>query len=244
VSKPVIGSAAWNDRMYRSHRTPYDGLAGVIERARLRWVLRWARALAPTRVLDVGCGEGVLLDAFGDGVQVIGVDVSGDSLRACHRDHPTREVIQANGTQGLPFDSRTFDLVLCTEVLEHVPEPARLISELWRVCAPNGRAILTVPIERLKLAAKAILRWTPLFRCLFPGIEPGFSAWHLHDFDRATLYSLLRTRFEIESARCVWGLHRCLLLRPAATVRSVHATPVRPVALRNLPFAHAHPVGM
>ncbi len=217
MNRPSVGSAAWNDRMYRSHRTPYEGLAGLIERARLRQVLRWARASRPARVLDVGCGEGVLLGAFGAKARVVGVDLSRVSLQTCRAAHPTRPVLQADGTRGLPFRSGTFDLVLCTEVLEHVPDPPRLLAELWRVCTTTGEVILTVPIERPKLIVKSVLRRTPLFGWLFPGIEPGFSDWHLHDFDGKTLLLMLHRWFEVTSSRRVWGLHRCLRLRPVAS---------------------------
>ncbi len=220
-SNAILGStpgapawAAWNDAMYREHRTPYEGLAGLIERARLRQVLRWARAAHPRRVLDIGCGEGVLLDAFDDGVSVVGVDLNLASLRTCRREKPARPILQADGTEPLPFADGSFDVVLCTEVLEHVPQPRAMIAEIGRVCSPQGRVVLTVPMERLKLAIKRLLRRTPLFSLLFPGIEPGFSAWHLHDYDLATLLALLGDRFAIRSHKRIFGLHRCLLLRP------------------------------
>lgn len=212
--RAAIGSAAWNDRMYRAHPTPYTGLAGIIERARLGWIRRWVGALAPRSILDVGCGEGVLLDAFGEDVDIVGVDLSIDSLRVCRGRHASRSVIQADGVRGLPLRDHAFDLVICTEVMEHIPEPGKLVSELRRICAADGHVLLTVPIERPKLIAKAVLKRTPLFGLLFPGIEPGFSAWHLHDFDLGTLESLIDGKFEIVSSHRNWGLHRCLLLRP------------------------------
>jgi len=46
----------------------------------------------------------------------------------------------------LPFPSETFDLVLCTEVLEHVPEPAGALAEIKRVLRPRGKLLLSVPL--------------------------------------------------------------------------------------------------
>jgi len=202
--------------MYHLSPTPYRGLAGKVERTRLRRIARWARQVAPTSVLDVGCGEGVLFDVLGRDAQVLGVDLSGDSLRASRRLHANSRVVQADGAGGLPFSSHTFDLVVCSEVLEHVPEPAQLIAELWRVCSQDGWVILTVPIEGPKLLVKAILRHMRLLNHLLPGIEPGFSAWHLHAFGPAALSSLLDGHFDVTCSRRVWGLHRCMLLKPLA----------------------------
>jgi SAM-dependent methyltransferase len=49
--------------------------------------------------------------------------------------------------QQLPFDDGTFDVVLCVHVLEHVPDDARALSEICRVLAPGGWAILQVPMH-------------------------------------------------------------------------------------------------
>lgn len=200
--------------MYRLTPTPYRGLAGKVEHARLRQIVRWARQAAPASVLDVGCGEGVLFGILGRDAQILGVDLSGDSLRASQRLHANSRVVQADGAGGLPFCSHSFNLVVCSEVLEHVPEPAKLIAELWRVCSQDGWVILTVPIEGPKLIVKAILRQMRLLNHLLPGIEPGFSAWHLHAFGPAALRSLLDGCFDVAHSRRVWGLHRCLLLKP------------------------------
>lgn len=49
----------------------------------------------------------------------------------------------------IPFDDNTFDLIMCTHVLEHIPDDKKAMSELYRVLKPNsGVALLTVPIDR------------------------------------------------------------------------------------------------
>ncbi|MBN2560330.1 MAG: class I SAM-dependent methyltransferase [Phycisphaerae bacterium] len=177
--------------------------------------------MSPARALDLGCGEGVLLNTFPPDTRVVGVDISGESLQRCRKLHPRQSVLQADASQRLPFPDQAFDLVVCTEVLEHVTHPANVVSEMWRVCGPNGRVILTVPIERPKLLVKRALGRLGLMSRIFPGIESGFSAWHLQDFDLPSLRRLLRGRFEIQSRRTVWGLHRCLLLKPYHTTQAV-----------------------
>ncbi len=221
----AVGSPAWNDAMYHRHPTPYQGLAGMIERARLKLVARWVRSVDGRRVLDLGCGEGPLRDLLEPSLHVVGVDISIDSLRTARRDGDHPSLIQADGTVALPFADGAFDMVVCSEMLEHVTAPASVLAELRRVCSPNGRVILTVPIERPKQLIKDLLKRTRLFKWLLPGIEQGFSEWHLHDFDAPALHKLLRTRFRVRAHRRIMLLHRCLLLEPTAALSVANSRP-------------------
>lgn len=106
-------------------------------------------------VLDLGCGVGRhSLIAYRDyPVNVFGVDLSLVDLRLAK----SREKdIQENPCQGsllflqsdgykLPFNDKSFDVVICSEVLEHVPSYQQLIAELVRVLKPGGRLALSVP---------------------------------------------------------------------------------------------------
>jgi SAM-dependent methyltransferase len=107
------------------------------------------------RLLDMGCGLGRhSLLAFRDyQVDVYGVDIGfADLSEAKSRVSDMQKNIckgyvnftQANGYE-LPFLDNSFDKVLCSEVLEHVPDFSALISELVRVLKPGGRLALSVP---------------------------------------------------------------------------------------------------
>lgn len=93
------------------------------------------------RVLDVGAGEAPWRELLPVGVEYVGVDVdmSGDfGMR-----HQSG-IIYYDGKK-LPFDDGCFDHILCTEVLEHVPNPAAFLLDLNRVLRQGGSLILTVP---------------------------------------------------------------------------------------------------
>lgn len=93
------------------------------------------------RVLDIGCGNSPfrhLLDSTQ--VRYQGIDVE----TAASFGYANPDVIYYDG-KTIPFDDGTFDAVLCTEVLEHVPEPGPFVAELQRVLKPGGRAIVTLP---------------------------------------------------------------------------------------------------
>jgi len=93
------------------------------------------------RVLDVGCGNSPFRHLLNAGkVRYQGIDVEA----AASFGYANPDVIYYDG-KTIPFDANTFDAVMCTEVLEHVPEPEPFIAELHRVLKPGGRAVVTLP---------------------------------------------------------------------------------------------------
>ncbi len=90
------------------------------------------------RVLDVGCGTQPYRSLFGT-VEYIGMELDTPENRARKR----ADVFY--GGQTFPFESETFDSLLCNEVLEHVFTPTDFVRELWRVLKPGGHLLLTVP---------------------------------------------------------------------------------------------------
>jgi len=106
---------------------------------------------APTSVLDVGCGEGVLSERFAERLQhghVVGVDLEDPALHEewSRRARPNLEFRAFDGA-GLPFGENDFDLVCAIEVLEHVPDPERMLAEMTRVA--RSRVLVSVPREPL-----------------------------------------------------------------------------------------------
>jgi 2-polyprenyl-6-hydroxyphenyl methylase / 3-demethylubiquinone-9 3-methyltransferase len=94
------------------------------------------------RVLDIGCGGGLLAEEFARlGCAVVGVDPSDQSLAAA-RTHAANERLaidyQCATGEALPFADRSFDVAYCCDVLEHVNDLDRVIAETARVLKPGG----------------------------------------------------------------------------------------------------------
>lgn len=105
--------------------------------AKMGVVRRYLDALpGQTRVLDAGCGEGVLVDEYADRLQIAGIDMNFSSAR----------VTQAS-LDALPFDDGSFDRALCLDVLEHLSyeQQPRALAELHRVLGPGGELVVSVP---------------------------------------------------------------------------------------------------
>ena len=114
------------------------------------------------RVLDLGSGEGDLAaDMAGAGARVTAADVAQGALDRARRRHPQLDLRLVGFDAPLPFDDGAFDVVWSSEVIEHVADTARWLSEVRRVLAPGGRVLLTTPSHgRLRLLAGGIERYS------------------------------------------------------------------------------------
>jgi SAM-dependent methyltransferase len=94
-------------------------------------------------VLDVGCGEMPFRDLLAPSVNYSGIDVAmADEFGMSGNS----EIVPFDG-RVIPFVDASFDHVLCTEVLEHVEDPAALVAEIYRVLKPGGALLATVPFS-------------------------------------------------------------------------------------------------
>lgn len=173
------------DRYYeRSHP-----IVRWIEQRRLETLRRFAGARPTDRILEVGVGGGHVLAKF-PGMQRTGIDLSPTMLqRARRRLGDDVELLQGSADQ-LPFEDATFDVVLCTEVLEHVVEPARVVRELMRVAAPGARVVVSIPNEAIIDRAKRMIRRMPIIRTLLRTLASEGNEWHLHHLDRSALQQM------------------------------------------------------
>jgi 2-polyprenyl-3-methyl-5-hydroxy-6-metoxy-1,4-benzoquinol methylase len=117
---------------------------------------------AGDRVLDLGCGQGDLTAVLaGAGARPLGVDVAEAALRRARRRHPRLSFERAPVEGPLPLADGAFDVVWASEVIEHVADTARWLSEVRRVLVPGGRLLLTTPNHgRLALALHGIDRYS------------------------------------------------------------------------------------
>ena len=100
------------------------------------------------RVVDIGCGVGDLLSEVRKRkplVSVSGLDFSSKAVDGARAALPDGEFKHFVIERSLPYDSGSFDLVLCTDVLEHLENPRLVVAELVRICSPGGLVAIVVP---------------------------------------------------------------------------------------------------
>src|SRR5688572_24297989 len=106
-------------------------------------LLRLLPSGGAARLLDLGCGPGNMLDFLAGHGKVFGSDFSADALRFC-RGRRHERVFRADFHR-LPLRAGSFDVVTCIDVIEHLQDDRRAISELFQVVRPGGHLVVTVP---------------------------------------------------------------------------------------------------
>jgi 2-polyprenyl-3-methyl-5-hydroxy-6-metoxy-1,4-benzoquinol methylase len=150
---------------------------------------------SPETILDVGCGEGVLVEKWADrpGVErIVGIDLEDEALQAewARRQRPNVEY-RAMPAENLPFEQGSFDLASAIEVLEHVPDPEHTVAEMARVA--RRHLLVSVPREPLwrglNMARGAYLR------------DLGNTPGHVNHWSKRSFVSLLSRHGEVVQAR-------------------------------------------
>jgi SAM-dependent methyltransferase len=180
----------------------------VVRAALARWLQAQASELEgagePMRILDVGCGVKPYYPFFASvASSYVGVDVV---------ENPVAELL--GPVEDLPVEDASFDVVLCTQVLEHSDDPAQAVRELRRVTAPGGRVLAsTHGVQVYHPSPVDYWRWTHEgLRRLFTenaewsalSVEPAAGT-------ASTLAMLLATYIEI-------GLRRSAFARPPVSL--------------------------
>jgi SAM-dependent methyltransferase len=174
-----VGKQEQLEAVYRDHheaRRPPTFVFGGDERADVfrRWVGGPGR-----RVLDLGCRYGALTKAYADGNDVVGMDIDGEALAEAAK--LGVETLHGDVTEPLPLADDSFDVVVCGELLEHLPFPGRTVAEAERVLRPGGFLVGSVPnAYRLRNRLVFLL-----------GRPPETDPTHLHMFSPGAVRGLL-----------------------------------------------------
>lgn len=138
------------------------------------------------RVLDVGCSSAVLTAEVAKNLpnaKITGIDCYKKAIDFAKSKYPNLELLVADAHK-LPFKDKVFDLVICTETLEHVIDPEESLLEIKRVLAKNGHAIISM--DSGSLAFRIIWYfWTKTKGRVWENA-------HLHEFNAKVLEDLIR----------------------------------------------------
>lgn len=141
---------------------------------RLEWIMSLT-PLAGTKVLDVGCGGGILADSMArQGAQVLGIDLANKSLRvaqlhAIEAQTPAIEYREISAEALATEQPNTYDVVTCMEMLEHVPDPASIVRACADLAKPGGWVFFSTIHRNLKAFALAIVAAEYLLKILPQG---------------------------------------------------------------------------
>jgi len=120
--------------------------------ARYQQVLKVIPKDKSLKILDIGCGDGVLSWKLFNQTKskITGVDTDEHSLKFARKEIQKRNAranfIKANAHK-LPFKNNSFDVIIATEIIEHLEKPQIMLREIKRVLKPKGQVIITTPIK-------------------------------------------------------------------------------------------------
>jgi len=98
----------------------------------------------PEKILDIGCGTGIILKILEKSATAYGMELSPEAIGFL-RKRGLRLITCSDANQSIPFKNDTFSAVTCLDVLEHLENDLTLLKEMVRVCKPDGYILITVP---------------------------------------------------------------------------------------------------
>jgi ubiquinone/menaquinone biosynthesis C-methylase UbiE len=206
----------WNEEMAQkydpeAYHLRSNFLIRWIERRRVNEIIKLLEIDQNDEVLEVGCGAGNVLEKI-PSKHLHGLDLSTSLLyksknRLLHR---SAALVLANA-ENLPYLGNIFSKLVCTEVLEHVLDPAKVLNEMTRVTKLDGLIIISIPNEKLIDMVKNLIRNFHLKRWLMNGNRPDdytspnqmTDEWHLHCFDIHLLQTIIGNTLEIRATKSI-----------------------------------------
>lgn len=178
-------------------------------RQRFKWISGLVSAV-DGRVLDIGCDGATLTEIIARksaAREIVGVDISRDSVAYSKNKRPDFQLAVAHAEE-LPFQADAFDLIFCSEVLEHVDSPESFLREVRRCLRDGGYCVVEVPTETLFFKICWYF-WTR--------IGPGRAWHHAHvvDFRGNLLDRLVKEAgFKVVERSVFWGMLRAFKIAP------------------------------
>ncbi len=205
----------WNEEMAHkydpeAYHLRSNFLIRWIERRRVKAILRFLNTNQHDTVLEVGCGAGNVLEQIPSN-QLHGIDLSNFLLKKSQKRlvHCQAKLVQTNAER-LPFADGQFRRLICTEVLEHVSDPRKVVSEMARVAAEDAVLVISVPNEKWIDRVKEIIRTLGLERWLLKGGTGSYGSpeqmtdeWHLYSFDLQLLQEVSKDSLLIRKVKAI-----------------------------------------
>jgi phosphatidylethanolamine/phosphatidyl-N-methylethanolamine N-methyltransferase len=166
-------------KVYRRYAQGYDVYFGVLLQPGRKAIIEKMHCRPGDRILEVGVGTGLSLPLYPPGVHVTGIDISREMLARArarkarlHLDRVT--ALWLMDAESMQFPDDSFDKVVAMYVVSVAPHPARLVSEMRRVCRPGGELFIVNHFQHANPVVGGLERLiAPLSRLM--GFHPDFS---------------------------------------------------------------------
>lgn len=160
---------------YRRLSGTYDRFFGPVFEQGRQAAVNKMDCQAGERVLEVGVGTGLSLDHYGEGVEVVGIDVSPDMLehaQARVNGNADRVKLHVMDAQEVDYPDDSFDKVVAMYLVSVAPDPKKVIDEMKRVCRPGGELFIVNHFSHKGPMAQLERLASPLSKLV--GFRPSF----------------------------------------------------------------------
>jgi len=209
IQKKITNFEAWNEEMAKKYNPDkYHRSSNIfirfVENKRTAKIINYLDFQKSDRIIELGCGAGNIMEKIDSAEELWGVDLSDFMLKLARQKKykvPV-EFVKAN-LEKLPAEitNSKFDKIYCSEVLEHVENPGKVLAEIKKIAKKDSVIVVSIPNETLINKIKRILQKLKLFNLFFSGISPKMNnEWHLHLFNLAKLKEILKENCVIDKA--------------------------------------------
>lgn len=171
---------------------------GFLSRARVRRICKEILPIRNKKVLDVGCEEGYVCYQLSKlGCRVHGIDIVEDAVKKFRAKIGKRKIRNMSASVGAVHETGmkegSFDALVCTEVIEHIPKLDAAFKEFSRVLKPGGKLIITYPNESVRRLLYPIARVFGLKIDIVDTVT-------LHEYSKKNILNKVKKNFRIEKA--------------------------------------------
>lgn len=189
----------WNEEMFRKwgNEERYiknNFIVRFVERKRVKDLLSFLDE-SEKEILELGCGNGYILNQINFGNKT-GVDYSKTAIESCKEKFKDRNNFEfIHGDIEKINLKKKFDAIICSEVLEHVKNPIKVIENMDKHA--KGKVLISVPNDGLTNFLKKVLIKLKLFDLFFKGLPRESNEWHIHNFSIENFEELISGRLKI-----------------------------------------------
>ncbi|MDO8264964.1 MAG: methyltransferase domain-containing protein [Candidatus Parcubacteria bacterium] len=177
-----------------------------IEEKRIKQIVNLIQTQEGDRIIELGCGAGHILEKIPWG-NLTGVDISETLLKKAEKRLQKRNAVLIKGNiEDLPqaVKNKKFDKIICSEVLEHVQNPGKVIDEILKIAHKDSVIVISIPNEKLINRLKGIFLKLRIFFNLFPNSSKKMDEeWHLHSFNMNLLEKYTKGKLIIKKVKAV-----------------------------------------
>ena len=188
----------WNEEMFKKYATASrifhsSSIVRFITNQRIKKIIKILGYKEDESLVELGCGSGNILRNFKKG-NVTGIELSETGVKLAKKNCLNARIIKGDA-QTINLDKK-FDKIICSEVLEHLPDPSKVIDNIIRMSKKKSVIVISIPNERFVDFFRNLFIRSGLFSIFFKNCDQNME-WHLHKTGKKFFKKLVKEKLRI-----------------------------------------------